>query len=165
MKNIIFIGMPGCGKTTIGKELSKELGLNFIDLDNYIEKKNNITIPEMFLKSEEYFRNKESEAVDDVKKFESTIISTGGGVVKRWTNMNVLIECGYIIFIDRKPENIIETLNITNRPLLIGGKEKLFNIYNERYDLYKKYSNLIIDNNGEITTTIERIKEVIANLD
>ncbi len=165
MRNIILIGMPGCGKTTIGKRLSTELGLNFIDLDDYVVKKNNMTIPEMFQQSEEFFRDKESEAVDDMKEYKSSIISTGGGVIKHSKNMDVLKQCGYVVFIDREPEKIIEAVNISTRPLLKEGKKKIFTIYEERYSLYKKYCNITIDNNGEINSTIEKLKELIESID
>ena len=86
MKNIILVGIMGCGKTTISKLLSEKLKMPVIDMDKYIEKKYQCTIPDMFAISEEYFRDRESEACLDMAKLDGYIISTGGGVIKRKEN-------------------------------------------------------------------------------
>jgi shikimate kinase len=156
-----LIGLSGCGKTCLGNIISKEEGLNFIDLDKYIEEKNNMTIKEMFNISEEFFRDRETEAVKEASRLENTLIATGGGVIKRKENMDALGKSGCIIFIDRKPENIIETLDTSNRPLLKGGKEKLYDLHKERYELYKKYAHIIIDNNGNKDKVINTLKDII----
>jgi shikimate kinase len=161
LNNIILIGLSGCGKTCLGNIISKEEGLNFIDLDEYVEEKNNMTIKEMFDISEKFFRDKESEAVEEASKLTNTIISTGGGVIKRKYNMDILSKSGCIIFIDRAPENIISTLDTSNRPLLKDGKEKLYNLHKERYELYKKYAHIIIDNNEDKEKTIDALKNII----
>ncbi len=90
MNNIILIGLSGCGKTCLGNIISSDEEISFIDLDEYIEEKNNMTIKEMFSISEEYFRDRETEAVKQVSKLENTLIATGGGVIKRKENMDAL---------------------------------------------------------------------------
>lgn len=165
MKNIILIGMPGCGKTTIGKKLSEELGFKFIDLDEYVEKKNSMTIPDMFKVSEEFFRLKETEAVIDMKSYENCIISTGGGVVKNNKNMEILKQCGKVIFINRDTDKIVKTLDSSSRPLLKDGKDKIFKIYEERINLYNLYCDVKIDNNEEIIDVLNTLKKIILNLD
>lgn len=161
LNNIILIGLSGCGKTCLGNIISKEEEIRFIDLDEYIEEKNNMTIKEMFNLSEEFFRDRETEAVKEASKLENTLIATGGGVIKRKENMDTLAKSGCIIFIDRKPENIIETLDTSNRPLLKGGKEKLYDLHKERYELYKKYAYITIDNNDNKEKAINTLKDVI----
>lgn len=161
MNNIILIGLSGCGKTCLGNIISKEEELNFIDLDKYIEEKNNMTIKEIFNISEEFFRDRETEAVKEASRLENTLIATGGGVIKRKENMDALGKSGCIIFIDRKPENIIETLDTSNRPLLEGGKEKLYDLHKERYELYKKYAHITIDNNNNKEKVINTLKDII----
>lgn len=161
LNNIILIGLSGCGKTCLGNIISKEEELNFIDLDKYIEEKNDMTIKEMFNISEEFFRDRETEAVKEASRLGNALIATGGGVIKRKENMDALGKSGCIIFIDRKPENIIETLDTSNRPLLEGGKEKLYDLHKERYEIYKKYAHITIDNNNNKEKVINTLKDII----
>ena len=91
-KNIVLIGMPGCGKTTLGKILNKELSMEFYDMDNYIERKTDKKISELFEKGENYFRDIESLACEELSKNKNVIISTGGGVIKRKENIDFLKE-------------------------------------------------------------------------
>ena len=128
-KNIVLIGMPGCGKSTIGCLLSEKLSLEFIDVDEYIEKNEEMTISSMFEISEEYFRQIESKYIEKVSKLNSTVISTGGGVVKNKCNMLLLKKSSVIIYINRKIEDIISDIDDSNRPLLKDNKEKLYDLY------------------------------------
>lgn len=161
MKNIVLIGMPGCGKSTIGRLISEETGLNFIDLDEYIVESNDMTIEEMFNYGEGFFRDRETKAVEEANQNSGIIISTGGGVIKRSENMHKLKRNGIILFIDRSPEKIIETLDNSVRPLLKDGVKKIYDLYNERYALYINYSDRIILNDGEIDKVVNEIKDII----
>lgn len=158
-KNIILlIGMPGCGKTTIGKRLSKELGYKFCDMDSYIEDISKSTVKELFEKSEDYFRDFETRACKELSIIkENIVISSGGGVVKRKENIDYFKENGIIIFIDRPIEDIIKDVDTNSRPLLKDGRSKLYNLYSERYNLYKDYSQYRISNNKDIETVIDYI--------
>lgn len=161
IKNIVLIGMPGCGKTTIGKILSERLEAKFIDIDKYIEKYNKKSITEIFQQGEEYFRNIERKAVLKINKEKNCVISTGGGVIKNYLNMEDLKKNGIIIFIDRPIESIAKDVNMSNRPLLKQGVESLYNIFEERYELYKKYCDFQVINQGGIEAAVESILEVI----
>lgn len=164
MKNIVLIGMPGCGKSTIGKRLSKETGLKFIDLDEYIVKRNSMTIEEMFEKGEEFFRDREAEVVKEVSNNSRAIISTGGGVIKRAENIKHLKENGIIIFINRSIEKIVQTLDDSKRPLLKDNIKRIYNLYEERYELYKLYSDIIISNDDVVEKTIKEVRLIIENI-
>lgn len=155
--NIILVGMPGCGKTTIGKMLAEKLDYDFCDLDEYIVKRENMSIDEMFEKGENYFRDIESSGVLDASKFTDTVISTGGGVVKRKENIDNLQQSGYIIFIDRPIENIIADVDTESRPLLKEGKERLYSLLEERYEKYQECCNIDVINDGDIDKLIEKI--------
>ena len=124
MKNkVVLIGMPGCGKSTIGKLISKELNLKFFDMDKYIENMTSKTIPELFENGEEYFRDFETKACEELAKINNALISSGGGVVKRKENIDILKkEASYIIFIDRPLEELLNDIDISNRPLLKDGR-------------------------------------------
>ena len=156
-KNIVLIGMPGCGKTTLGKILNKELSMEFYDMDNYIERKTDKKISELFEKGENYFRDIESLACEELSKNKNVIISTGGGVIKRKENIDFLKENGIVIFIDRSVDDIIGDVDISKRPLLKEGKEKVLKLYEERYLLYKNYADEIVVNNKNIEDTKNKI--------
>lgn len=156
-KNIILIGMPGCGKTTLGKIISKELSMKFYDMDDYIERKAGKKISELFEKGEDYFRDVESSVCEEFSKKQGIIISTGGGVIKRKENIDFLKENGIVIFIDRSVDNIIGDVDISKRPLLKEGKEKILKLYDERYLLYKEYADKIIQNTGNLNDTKNKI--------
>jgi len=166
MKNkVVFIGMPGCGKSTIGRLVSKELNIKFVDMDKYIEDMTSKTIPELFELGEEHFRNFESLACKKLAEENNIIISSGGGVVKRKENIDVLKEESFIIFVDRPLEDLLGDIDISKRPLLKDGRDKLVRLYEERYELYRTSADEIIKNDKELKNTINIVKKaIISNL-
>lgn len=160
-KNIVLIGMPGCGKTTIGKLLASELKLNFCDMDKYIEEKANETIPEIFQRGEDEFRELEKRAAIDLSHKRRTVISTGGGIVKFKENIDNLSKSGIIIFIDRPIEEIISDVDTESRPLLSDGKERLYKLHEERYNLYNEYCDIKIENVGYIKDVVIKMVKLI----
>lgn len=158
---IVIIGMPGSGKTTIGKLLSKQLNLNFYDMDEYIQETRYKTIMELFENGEDYFRDIETQACRELADKQNILISTGGGVVKRRENIDILKEDSLIIFLDRPVEKILEDVDVSKRPLLKDGKEKILNLYKERYELYKESADKIVLNDSTMNDVIERFKEAI----
>jgi shikimate kinase len=155
--NIVLIGLPGSGKTNIGRAVAKRLSLPFYDVDDYIEKKEGKTIKEIFLQGEDYFRELESKAIEELSKNCPSVISTGGGAVKIPSNMEVLKKNSIIVFLNRPLENILKNIDTSNRPLLADGKSKLHELYKERYHLYKKYCDIEIINNAGFNEVVERI--------
>ena len=160
-KNIVFIGLSGCGKTVIGKAVSKRLSLPFCDIDEYIEKKEGKLIKEIFQHGEDYFRKLESQAIEKASKNCPSIISTGGGSIKIHSNMEALQKNSIIIFINRPVEHIIEDVDISTRPLLAEGAAKLHELYAERYHLYKKYSDVEVFNDTDLNEVVDKIVELI----
>lgn len=162
MKNkIVIIGMPGSGKTTLGKILAKELNIKFFDMDEYIVNKTGKTTMQLFENSEEYFRDIESETCKELSEYGNILISTGGGVIKRKSNIDILSKEGLVIFLDRPVDNILGDVDVSFRPLLKDGKEKLLKLYDERYRLYNEYADEIVLNNSDVRVVIDRIKEII----
>ena len=162
MKNkVVLIGMPGCGKSTIGKLVSKELNLKFIDMDNYIEKITDRTIPQLFEQGEDYFRDFETLACKELSKKSNVLISSGGGVIKRKENIQILQKESYIIFIDRPLEELLNDVDISKRPLLKDGREKLIKLYEERYELYKSSADDIVKNDKGLRNAIDIIEKLI----
>lgn len=153
--NIVLIGMPSAGKTTIGKMLEEKLGKEFFDLDDMIIAKACKSIPEIFQESGETgFRAIETEVAIEASKMNNKIIATGGGVVKHKVNMDFLRLNGITIFIDRDIDKLISS--DPNRPLS-SSKQALQQMYKERYPLYQKYAAYIAVNNANIEETVDDI--------
>ena len=153
--NIVLIGMPSAGKTTIGKMLEEKLGKEFFDLDDMISAKAGKSIPEIFQESGEAgFRAIETEVAIEAGKMNNKIIATGGGVVKHKVNMDFLRLNGITIFIDRDIDKLISS--DPNRPLS-SSKQALQQMYKERYPLYQKYAAYIAVNNANIEETVDDI--------
>ncbi len=163
MKNIILIGMPGCGKTTIGKELSKKLGLSFVDSDQYIEETQKVTISQIFTDfGEEHFRLIEMDALKELSKKSGMVLSTGGGVVERCENIDILKNSGIVVFINRPLDILLKTIDASKRPLLKDGKDKLKELYSRRIDLYRAACHIEVLNDSELEHIVENIiKEVL----
>ncbi len=153
-ENIVLIGMPSSGKSTIGKEISKRLNRSFYDTDELIEQKSGIKIPEIIISmGEEKFRSLESEVVSEISKKTGTVIATGGGVVLNVENINALSQNSRIYFLDRPLELLLPT---KDRPLT-STKEALSKKYNERYSIYQKLADVKIDASGDINSVLNAV--------
>ncbi len=141
---IYLIGMPGSGKSTVGKKLANKINYQYIDMDEYIENKLNKKIPLIFSEDgEAYFRLKEKEVLNDFLSLDNVIISTGGGVIKDRSNKDLMN--GKIIFIDVDLSILENRLkNDNTRPLLKVKTVK--ELYDERIDNYKYFYNLKVEN-------------------
>lgn len=159
-RSIVLIGMPGCGKSTLGIILAEKLGYDFIDMDRFIEEYSGKKIVELFKVSEDHFRNIESEVCSILGKKSNTVIASGGGIVKRKENIDSLKD-SIIIYLDRDIKNILNDIKVENRPLLKDNKAKLFDLYSERRELYIEYSEVMVDNNKTIEETIENITKYL----
>ncbi|CZR01051.1 shikimate kinase [Trichococcus ilyis] len=156
-KNIILIGLPGAGKTTLGKLLSNITGYRFIDSDAFIEEKTGKSITELFQEGEDHFRSIESEAYKKIADFEDTIVSTGGGVVKRNENIVALKRNGTVYYIDRSVEDISHDIEVSHRPLLKDGLERIHALKAEREALYQDAADCIIKNDKPLEEVADEI--------
>lgn len=155
--NIVLIGMPSAGKTTIGKMLENRMQKEFIDLDDIIIEKAGKSIPEIFEESGEAgFRAIETEAAIEVSKLNNKIIATGGGTIKHKVNMDYLRQNGITIFIDRDVDKLISS--DPNRPLS-KSTDALEKMHAERLPLYQKYAAYVAVNNSDIESTVTEIEE------
>ena len=160
MKNIILIGMPASGKTTIGKLLAKKIKYKHYDADRYLEEKEKTRVTNIFSeRGEENFRNLEEKYLKELSEKKGIIISTGGGAVKKKENMDELKKNGIIIFLSRKIEDIAKE-NHKYRPLL-QKTENISKIYAERIDLYNKYADIIVENDDTLYKVTDKIAEIL----
>ena len=155
-RNIVLTGMPSSGKSTIGKHLAKELGMQFIDTDVEIVKLAGKPISQIFEDlGESGFRDMESNVISEISAKQNCIIATGGGAILREQNITSLKGNGTVYFIDRPLKKLVTT---DDRPLS-SNRDDLTKRYNERYDIYCNSADKRIINDGEIKTVIDSIKE------
>ncbi|MBR6200161.1 MAG: hypothetical protein IKQ61_07870 [Spirochaetales bacterium] len=157
-QNIVLIGMPGCGKSTVGKALSRLGGRTMVDTDILIADKFGMEIPQIFAQfGEETFRNAESEVIREVSQQTGIVISTGGGAILRPENVSALKANGVIFFLDRPIEDIRPT---ANRPLS-QDRAALQQRYNERYGIYTQTADVHIKVNARQDDIARRILKIM----
>lgn len=152
--NVILIGFMGCGKTSVGIRLSYSLKRTIIDTDKWIEKKQNMTVSEIFAKEgEQAFRQMETDCIKElINTADGQIISTGGGLPIREENHGLLKELGRVYYLKVTPEAVYERLkDDTTRPLLQGAdpKAKIEELLLKRAPLYEKCADVIIEVSGK----------------
>lgn len=156
MQNIVIIGMPGAGKTTISNALGEALSRRVIDTDVEIVARANMEIPEIFEKyGEDYFRQLETEVIRDVGKLGGVIISTGGGVITRIENYPLLHQNSTIVWIQRDIESLVKN----GRP--ISMSTDLNTLYLIRRPFYEGFADIAINNDGKVSETVSAILEVL----
>ena len=158
--NLVLIGMPGSGKSTVGKILSWMLCMPLADTDSMVEQAAGKTIPALFAQEgEAAFRDRETAAARQAAALDNTVIATGGGIVLRPENMEALAATGMIFFRDRDLEDILGEDHM-GRPLVGRDPEKLRILYTQSIELYRKYAQYIISH----TKTAEEAAARIAAL-
>jgi shikimate kinase len=147
--NIVLVGFMGSGKTSIGKRLSLKMKWEFIDMDDFIEKREGMTINEIFeTKGEQYFRDTEKELCKRFSEPKCKIIATGGGVIKNDANMSALKKGGVVIYLKSDPQTIAFNLrNDDSRPLLRCEDKlaKITELLSQREPTYNKYADITVD--------------------
>ena len=155
-ENIVLIGMPASGKSTVGAILAKELCRELIDTDALIVEREGMAISDIFAKhGEAYFRDVEAEVVREASKTGGKIISTGGGAILRRDSVRALSENGRIYFIDRPLSALVPT---DSRPLS-SDRTSIEKRYHERYDIYKASCDVIIDADCDAMNVAKKITE------
>lgn len=157
-QNIVLVGMPGCGKSTVGKKLAKELNREFFDTDDLIFQERGQTPAQIIeTQGENTFRDIETSICKELSSKTGVVISTGGGAILRNENIFYLKNNGIIFFIDRKLEKIKAT---GDRPLS-NSEEKLKKLYEIRYPIYKGCADFHIKTDENLYNTINKIKKEI----
>lgn len=159
-ENVVLIGMPSCGKTTIGKALAKELSKDFVDSDEEIVKLTKMSIPEIFSNfGEAHFRELEAMVIANISLKQNCVIATGGGAILNGRNVELLKENGRLFFLDRPLDKLVTTID---RPLS-SNAESLAQRYKERFKIYLSAADSVIDASGEIEDTKQKVKEMLLN--
>ncbi|MFK5883789.1 MAG: shikimate kinase [Candidatus Izemoplasma sp.] len=156
--NFVLIGMPMSGKSHFSRLMKNQYNRHLVDIDRYIEEKEEMSINDIFTnKGEEYFRKIEAKYIWETAIQRGLIISTGGGTVLNKTSMKYLKANGLIIFIN-VPLNMLLKFNPKNRPLL-KDKESVISLYNYRYPIYNTYTDILINKrNYDEVATLKKIE-------
>ena len=156
MQNIILIGMPGCGKSTVGAMLAERLGRPLLEADAEIEKAASTTIPQIFGdEGEAGFRLRETAVLSELGKKSAAILSTGGGCVTRAENYPLLHQNGVIVWLKRE----LDKLAREGRPLSLNAD--LAAMYAAREPLYARFADYTVSNDGAPEETVSEILEVL----
>jgi shikimate dehydrogenase len=158
-ENIVLIGMPGSGKSTVGKMLRDLTGRPFVDVDDYIRQKAGMEISDIFAaQGEAGFRRQELEAVKELSMRSGLIIATGGGTVTRKENVESLKQNGRLYFLNRSPGLIMPT---RDRPLA-DTREKIMELYKQRAPIYWKAADVVINQTNDFQAAAKSIADRIS---
>ena len=164
MQNIILVGMPSCGKSTVGVILAKTMNKGFVDTDILIQQREEKTLQEIInTKGNDYFHKIEESVLLDFED-ENYVVATGGSAIYFDKAMDKFKENGIIVYLKVSLETVLHRLNnITTRGVTLAKGQTLGDLYNQRIPLYEKHADIIIEDNGlsveeEVALIIEAVK-------
>ena len=153
MENILLVGMPGCGKTTVGQQLAQELGKKFVDADQALEETTGRKITDILpSQGEAAFRALETQTLADLGKQSGLVIATGGGCVTREENYNLLHQNGTVFWLTRE----LNKLPTQGRPL----SRDLGQMYARREPMYRRFADAAVSNDGSVEQTVREIRRI-----
>lgn len=161
--NIYLVGMPGAGKTTVGRHLARRMQHRFIDADHEIEARTGVRIPLIFdIEGEQGFRDRESRLIAELANESGLVVATGGGAVVRPENRVALRQGGTVIYLHSAPALLFERTRLDpNRPLLqvADPMQKIEELFAARDPLYREVADIIIDSRGgSITHLVKQVE-------
>ena len=162
-ERIFLVGFMCSGKTRVGREVAKRLGFDFIDLDSEIERKEGMTIPEIFEeKGEDFFRKLEFQVLQDISDRKGVVISTGGGLGANPEAMSFMKDRGTVVWLRVSFENFLRRCSSKkDRPLLARGRDYLKRLLEEREKVYSG-AHITVDDEGGIEAKVERILSLLS---
>ena len=158
MRNIVLIGMMGCGKTTCGKLLARRLGRSFLDTDAVIVERIGMPIADYFAaRGETAFRDRESEVCRELSGRCDAVIATGGGMVLRPENTAALKQRGVVVFLNRPVGEIFDSTSMAGRPLAQSGREAFLARFAQREPIYRAAADVEITEFSSAEATVAEI--------
>jgi shikimate kinase len=158
LDGISLVGLPGSGKSTVGRQLARRLGVGFTDSDHVIEQRLGCSIRLYFEREgEDAFRDVEQAVIDDLTQHHQGVLATGGGAVLREANRRHLHERGHVVYLRSSPEEVFRRLrHDVNRPLLQVGDplSRLRELYEARDPLYREAAHFVIETGRPSVATL-----------
>lgn len=165
-RHIFLIGMPGSGKSSLGRRVANNLKVRYVDMDQMISDIVGCSIPDIFAKyGEDAFRAAETNTLIQLTRMDPCIISTGGGTVLRETNRAIMRNHGFIVLIDRPLQDIRSDIKLDRRPLLAAkGLDEVDRLYDARIDIYRSVADAVLDNAHGYTAGMTGLERIIRRL-
>lgn len=162
-RHVFLIGMPGCGKSSLGKKAAGYLGLNYVDTDQRIEQIIGCPTSQIFQRyGEQAFRNAETNLLIQLSRERGALVSTGGGMVLRERNRRIMRNHGIIVLIDRPLHDIMGDIKLNRRPLLAQkGLPEVERLYHERIATYRSVADVVLDNSHGYFAGVNGLEKII----
>jgi len=165
--NIYLVGMPGAGKTTVGRKLAKRLQRSFVDADHEVEVRTGVRIPLIFdIEGEQGFRDRESKVISELANESNLVVATGGGAVLRPENRAALERGGMVVYIHVAPRLLFERTRLDpNRPLLqvADPMKKIEELFAQRDPLYREVADIVVNSvGGSISHLVKQVENAVA---
>lgn len=165
--SVVLCGFMGCGKTVIGQFAARQLGMEFIDTDQYIEQQAGISVSEIFNQyGEKGFRDREYEAMKELSTKTNCLTASGGGAVTFQRNVDVIRQKAYIVYLDTPFKDCCQRImGDTSRPLAVSStEEELQALFRKREGLYRAAADRIVQNNGSLNHGVQELVRIICEL-
>jgi len=165
-RHIFVIGMPGTGKSSLGKKVAANLGLPYVDTDQRIEQAFGCPTAQIFERyGEQAFRNAETNVLIQLTRETGSLVSTGGGMVLREVNREIMRNHGVIVLVDRPLEEIMGDIKLNRRPLLAQkGLPEVERLYWERIDTYRSIADAVLDNGHGYYAGVNGLEKLIRTM-
>lgn len=166
MKNIVLIGMPGSGKSTLGVLLAKALGMGFLDTDLVLQKRAGCLLQTLVeVEGKDGFLDREREAILSLENLENTVVATGGSAVLRAESMKHLKKNGVCVYLSLSYAAVFRRIrNIKTRGIAFGKGETLRDLYRERLPYYKRYADLTLPcGRLSVEKNVEKLLQLLKN--
>ena len=157
MANLYLVGLPGAGKTTVGRIISRRLNLQFIDLDRLVLQREQLSMKELYARGESYFQDRETEALIWVRDHcDRCVVATGGGIADREENVR-LLEQQPVLYVVRRPDSILRTLNTDKRPSFENDPDRIYQFAEARTPVYERIADVRVMNNRSLHSCIGQV--------
>ena len=165
-RHIFIIGMPGCGKSSLGRKVANNMGLNYVDTDQRIEQAAGCPVTQIFERyGEQAFRNAETNVLIQLTREPGSLVSTGGGMVMRDVNRAIMRNHGVIVLVDRPLEEILGDIKLNRRPMLAKkGLPEVERLYHERIETYRAVADAVLDNSHGYYAGVAGLEKLIRTM-